>query len=146
SAAGRDHAPLRSVWSARLPGGLNRASPVVAGDRVYIGTLYEEAPGQGRALCLDIATGREVWSRDVGDSVKSSLAISGDLVIGDTVTGRVFALERASGAPRWEYQLGDASQRWIYHAPLAAEDAVFCGSSNYFAALDARTGTPRWVR
>ena len=137
---------LQAVWSAQLPGVVNLASPVTADGRLFIGTMFEDAPGMGGVTCLDAATGEQIWTRGVGDSVKNSLAIANGLVIGVTVSGRVFALDAASGDEVWHRQLGDPSMRWIFHSPLVADDRVYVGSPNHFAAYDAATGKVRWTR
>lgn len=71
------------------------APPLVEGGRVWIGGR------SGRFVACDLATGRLLWSRDLGVPVRQGAALTGKLVV---VTGedlRVRALEAESGATRW---------------------------------------------
>jgi outer membrane protein assembly factor BamB len=54
------------VWKQPIPG-LGWSSPVVAGGRVYLTTAVAVEGGDLslRALCLDAATGKTVWDREV---------------------------------------------------------------------------------
>src|SRR5262249_5340660 len=48
-------------WKVRLPG-VGHSSPVVWGERVFV-TCADEKAGTRSALCLDAATGRQLWRR-----------------------------------------------------------------------------------
>jgi outer membrane protein assembly factor BamB len=55
------------------------ASPVIAGQRVYVASM------RGRLHGLDLATGAEMWTFDTGSAFVASPAVSGRrLVIGST--------------------------------------------------------------
>ena len=142
--------PLRRAWQTRLPGGLLFGSPVIDSEpgeeRVFIASLDEERPNSGWLTCHDPATGHVLWQRSTQGSVKHAPAAGEGLVFVVNVTGRVMALRAESGEPAWEYQLGDASQRWIFSAPLVVDGKLLAGASRHFACLDAGTGEPIWVR
>ena len=92
-------------WSSSYPGA--RSSPTVAGDRIYL------VSGQGRVVCLETATGKEVWSVDMVSSFgarmptwgfNESVLLAGDRIIctpgGPQVS--VAALDRAKGKTIWK--------------------------------------------
>jgi outer membrane protein assembly factor BamB len=62
------------------------------------------------------------------------------------VTGEVLALDAEDGDPLWTYQLGDASERWVYSSPLAWRDRLFVGMTPHFVSLDQGTGEVEWLR
>jgi len=54
------------------------ASPVIVGDRVYIGTM------NGRLLGLELKTGKQAWEYEAGGGFPASpAAAAGRLVIGN---------------------------------------------------------------
>ena len=138
--------PLRRAWQTRLPGGVLFNSPVIAGDRVFMTVMDEEDPRGGQVLCLDARDGSRIWQSSTGGSIKHAAAVSDGMAYATTITGNVLAFDTDTGERVWEYQLGDPSARWIFSAPLVAHGKVFAGASSHFAALNAKTGEPIWVR
>jgi outer membrane protein assembly factor BamB len=100
----------------------------------------------GAVACWEASTGRELWRTQFDASVKNSVVHQNGRVIAVTVTGEVVALDAQSGGRLWTYQLGEPSQRWMFSSPCALDDRLFVGQGPHFAALDAATGQPRWVR
>lgn len=137
--------PLSRAWTAHLGEALNLGGAVAAGGAVFIGLQRENAPG-GAVVALDAATGAERWRVPVAHSVKRSPAVADGLVVAATVSGEVIAVGVDSGEVVWRYQLGDPSRCWIYTAPVVHDGAVFLGEAFHFAAVELRTGRPRWVR
>jgi outer membrane protein assembly factor BamB len=154
-------------------GGL--ALPLVTGDgTVYVGS-NAQPDGDCVTYAVDASTGRPAWhTRAASGPVPSATgggAVYGFQVAGP-VTGRamatsVVALSARSGQQRWTYDAGDllpgADFGWLDYA----EDTVFVGKGTLIAivtiepitpagaadeaatydmaALDARTGRPRWT-
>jgi serine/threonine-protein kinase len=55
---------------------------------------------------------------------------------------KVYALDAATGHPRWTYTTGD----WVVSGPAVAGSTVYIGSDDHKVyALDAATGHPRWT-
>ena len=158
--------PAENVaWSVPVAG-RGWSSPVVAGGRVYLTTAVDAGGGKDelslRALCLDAADGRRLWDVEVlragagkagAMHQKNSPASSTPLVSGDTLFVHFGHMGTAaldlSGNVRWR-------QTGITYPPvhgngsspaLAGDLLVFTcdgASDPFLAALDARTGAPRW--
>ena len=65
------------VWKAELPGG-SIASPVIVGDRVFVGS------GDGKFYEFSLETGEVKWSFETGAPIVGSAAVAeGRLLIGD---------------------------------------------------------------
>ncbi len=128
-----------------------RASPAVAGDRVY--TLGAE----GDLLCLDVATGRVVWhrsfKRDYGAETQTWGYASPPLVEGDRVFclvggpgHTVVAFDRETGRELWRA----LDAREIGYAPLSLIEAggrrqLIVWDSDAISGLDPATGRVHWT-
>lgn len=141
---------LRVTWRFVFPenttySGVDAATPIVLGDRVYIQTL------RSNVYALDLATGHVVWHRRY-DSVNggpNGLAAAGSRLFGSTNTA-VFALDRATGRQLWRVRL-TSGRNPIDVAPVAARGLVVTSSTGMHPggkgtlyALDQRTGRVRW--
>jgi outer membrane protein assembly factor BamB len=123
-----------------------QAAPAVWGQIVYI------AQGTTPILyALDLLTGRQIWSYNVGDRLISSPLITGrDVVIG-TWNGLVEALDATTGALRWRYNVNQARkpgapEDGIGSSLAAADGLIFVGTYNgSVLAISTTGGRLRWV-
>jgi len=106
----RDGKPVPySGWRSKSPGGPSEiiADPLIYKDRVYIaiGQSPVHGRGQGQLVCVDIATGREIWSsRKVDRSLATAAVHEGLLYIPD-LTGRLHCLDAETGEHYWQHDL-----------------------------------------
>ena len=82
-----DRATGKEVWSVVAEGNVD-ASPVVVGDRVYVGTLS----GTGDFLVIELNGGRVVQTLPLGSPVASSAAAGPDALVVGTDKGAVVKL------------------------------------------------------
>lgn len=144
--ASADPAPSFShAWTAPSGGGLHQGSPILLGDAIVVGTQNECRPNAAGLTALNAASGDRLWHHPVASSIKLAPAADGGRVFANTVTGEVVALS-GSGESLWTYRLRDASERWIYSAPLAWRGRVYTGASAHFVSLDQETGAVDWLR
>ncbi len=107
----RDGKPVPySGWRTKSPDGPSEiiADPLIHKDRVYIaiGQSPVHGRGQGQLVCVDIATGREIWSsRKVDRSLATAAVHEGLLYIPD-LTGRLHCLDAETGEHHWQHDLG----------------------------------------
>jgi outer membrane protein assembly factor BamB len=110
----------------------------------------------GHLNCMNVATGRLVWSKDLNAEYKIRLPIwgitaapliEGDLVIlhiGGEGEACFVALDRKTGAERWK-SIGD---RPAYVAPVivrqAGQRVMVCVTGDRVVGLDPRTGKLHW--
>ncbi|MHB9025561.1 MAG: PQQ-like beta-propeller repeat protein [Armatimonadota bacterium] len=130
--------------------GYARATPTIRGGKVY--TLSR----QGKAHCLDAATGKKLWARDILTDFKGVLPQWGysmsPLVDGDALIvcpgargAAVAALDRHTGKTLWK---GGGSDIAGYATPVAAtiegkkQYVIFAGAALF--GVDARTGARLW--
>lgn len=133
-------------WRVRTEGPV-RASPVIAGDVVYVGS------GDGRMRALQLADGALVWAFDAGAGVNGSAAVTRRLVLFTDDAGTVHALERATGRARWRRATGPAAALhwagvsgdfWTSSPTVVGERVVVGGADGAVYALDLATGAVGW--
>lgn len=92
------------VWHSGLPGSF-QATPVVVGDRMYVGL-----PGS-HVAALDARTGREIWryrhtprtgARPCCGTAHRGVAVAEGKVFLGTLDARLIALDAATGEIRWD--------------------------------------------
>jgi len=163
-AAGPVEVPLRwaekdFLWKTPLPGTGN-ASPVVLGGKVFA-TAGDDKAGTRHVVCLDAATGKELWKRTSQAKAyklhkRNAVATATPAVDADRVYVAwgtpaecvVEALDHA-GKPVWQADLGPyPSQHGFGASPVLVGDAVVLlrqpDGPGDLVALDRATGAARW--
>lgn len=135
------------------------SSPAFAGGLVYFESY------DGNLYALDAADGHLKWKFQTGgekrfsarhihgidppqetmpdpfDFFLSSPAVWNGVVYFGSGDDNVYALDAASGVPKWKFHTGDV----VHASPAIAEGTLFIGSwDTYFYALDATTGKQKW--
>jgi outer membrane protein assembly factor BamB len=160
-----DHASGRNVrWSTPLPG-WGTSSPVVLGPRVFV-TTQHEADGRRQllTLCLDRATGRELWRHDGGPGVdqrthkKSNLAVNTPtatadalyVAFGNAEIARYTHEGRQLWVTRYLEKFPNPKMAWGYSpSPVVLDDAVVFAWDHhtgpcFLIGLDPRSGAIAW--
>jgi len=135
----------RIRWS-REYGRCIAASPAVTAGLVYVSVMDPSPcspnhdPADGFVVALDARTGVERWRAPVGVTESSPLVVGNLLYVGSW-DGRLYALDRLTGAIRWSFRTGGK----IKGGAAAAGRTIVVGSyDGRVYALDARTGAERW--
>ena len=146
----------RVVWKAALP--FAQSSPVVVGSQLYV-TASEG--GRLLTVCLDAATGRERWRREIKPDRSAALYKANDPAsptpVADDQGVVVFFADvglvayAPDGTERWRVPLGPFKNFYgMAGSPIIAGDAVILAcdqmSGSFMVALDRRTGRERWRR
>lgn len=112
------------MWSRQL-----HDPPVIAGQRVLV-----TQPGVWTVDCIDLTTGRLLWS-EVEPDVRRVVGVAGDLAIIET-SDAIGALDLATGEPRWYHtapnrfevcQAGAASVVYAQRQPMLEPRDQFRG-------------------
>ena len=142
------------VWKAALPYG--QSSPVVAGSRVYL-TASDGA--RLMTICLDAATGRERWRREIRRPRKTEAYHANDAAsptpAADDNGVVVFfsdyglAAYTPDGKDRWTAPLGPFKNFYgMAASPILADGLVVlvCDQQggSFVLALDQKTGRQQW--
>jgi alcohol dehydrogenase (cytochrome c) len=147
---------LRVAWAAQtgVPGQLE-ASPIV-----YDGVLYLTS-SHNRVLAHDAVTGELLWRYDHQNAkdlriccgpANRGVAIAGETVLMGTLDAKLVALDRRTGALRWETTIVDHAKGFsVTSAPLVVGERAFIGIGGgeygvrgFFDAYDVSTGERLW--
>jgi outer membrane protein assembly factor BamB len=149
-------------WSADLPGRAH-GSPCVVGDKVYIATATEDDDQIQSLVCLDRATGKQLWSTELHkggytqkSNKKASWASTSPACDGERVYLSLFSHDAVhtsaldlSGKILWQTKITDYKIHQGYAAsPALYENLVIVAADNKkdgaLAALDRKTGNIVW--
>jgi outer membrane protein assembly factor BamB len=126
------------------------SSPVVDGDRVYIGVVFPSAfGGSGAVYCVDRTSGKEIWMFNAGGDMKdvfsSPCVADGRLYIGEGfhqhADCRLYCLDATTGQKLWDFPTGSHTES----SPCVAGGKVYFGAGDDgLYCLDAATGKEQW--
>ena len=151
------------AWNVEIPG-KGWSSPVLSGDRIYLTSAVADAAGEIglNALCLDQATGKVLWNREVlrpeaGEAAKmhrKNTAASPTPIVAD---GRIYvhfghmgtaALDLAGNVLWTQTELKYTPVHGTGGSPALINDMLVFSADGkadpFVAALDAKTGLLRW--
>ena len=113
--------PYELRWVAEFPSETlaTCVEAIVAGDRVFVGTL------QGTLWCLDGSSGEVIWKHAADGPILHSPACSDDLVIAGDVGGTLWSLDQTDGKIVWKFASGKGG---FSASPLVTSDGVYIGS------------------
>lgn len=148
--AALDAATGKELWRTPVSAPIH-AAPTVSGGKVIVVSTDNELQ------TFDAATGRPDWTyqaliEPARILAASSPAVSNGTVVASFASGELIALQAANGNDLWAQALSRASRtnalseiRDIPGRPVIYKGDVFAVShSGVFAAIDLRTGAPRW--
>lgn len=141
---------LAVEWKLELEYGIE-ATPAIVGDTIYVGTTRNEV------IALDVDTGEERWRTGFefdpvvgkhGESYQNEVCISSVVATDSTVLATsedrsLYALDRSTGAKRWEIAL---SGRFTGGPAIVRGAAIVppAYSVDSMQAIDLETGAVRW--
>lgn len=130
--------PFARKWYRLFPneGLMTGVQPVVAGGRVFLGTM------RGVLHALDAETGADAWTYRCGGAILHTAAVSNGKVFFGGADGGIYALDQNNGTLAWLVQTGSA----VWNSPAVYSDLVLVGSRDQrLYAIEATTGRVRWT-
>jgi outer membrane protein assembly factor BamB len=98
---------------------------------------------RNRVVNLDTADGRERWRADLAQVTRHDPALDADTAL-VSADDRYVALDRDTGARRWEASIGEHAGEAVLTRSGADSIALVTTERGGVAALDGRTGRARW--
>ncbi len=145
------------LWTIPLGGGYG--GPAVSGGKVYV-LDRDDAVGD-KLRCLDLATGKELWSFAYGapgrydhPGSRTTPAVDGDIVYTFGPAGNLHAVSTKTQKPVWSKNVwtefgGGSLPRWaLTQNPLVYRNLLIVGvqtSQTSVAAYDKLTGELKWT-
>ncbi|MCK5848639.1 MAG: PQQ-binding-like beta-propeller repeat protein [Caldisericia bacterium] len=108
-------------------------SPRIFEEKLFVGTL------DGIFFCFNRETGRPIWYRNVGSSIRSTACVGDGKVYFGTETGEFYALSIEGGEQRWmnDYEAP------IYSSPAYRKNRVYVSTyDNYLYCVSSVNGLP----
>ena len=130
--------PEDSVWELGGRGTRNNliSTPVIIGDRVYLGVGQDPEHGEGRGnlWCIDgtgtgdVTGSHALWhlGGDEYNRTMSTAAVHDGLLYTADLSGFVYCLDAATGEKRWTYDTFAA----IWGSPFVADGKVYIGDED----------------
>jgi outer membrane protein assembly factor BamB/hydrogenase/urease accessory protein HupE len=110
------------------------SSPVVVGDRVFVGNDYN------KTYCLNVTSGAILWSYQTGGVFSDSPAVAGGFVY--VASDKMYCLNATTGELAWAYNTGS----WEPFFPVISNGLLYFGSTNStLYCLNATTGAIAWL-
>jgi outer membrane protein assembly factor BamB len=130
---------IAPLWSATLGLGPlpSSSTPTVASGRVFVGTSATSGPN---FFAVDLATGRIVWSADLGHlfpgpgsvGLGATAAVAGAMVVAGGGDSAYHALDAATGRRLWRHALDAGPSGFAWASPLVLGTRVYVGVSSEF--------------
>ena len=129
-----------------------RSSPIVVGDKLYVGAL------DGKVYCLSTTDGSIRWTYTTNGQIGGSPTYSNGVIYIESVDRNLYALDAATGnklwtwtTPRYKTPAG-INQMFFVGTPTVAAGKVFLGTGGRslsgppaYACLNATTGAQIWL-
>lgn len=99
------------------------------------------ATTSGSVRCIELESGRTLWSKDFPGKIFSTPAVSGRYLVFGCTDGKIYALDTRNGRIRWSVRAGKS----VLASPLIYDGKVFIGASDcVFRALKLHCGKTVW--
>jgi outer membrane protein assembly factor BamB len=148
---------LRPLWKKNV--GIGTCSVVASGGRIF--TIGNPDKKNDVLVCLEAATGKEIWKQSYPQALDPNLfeggpratpTLDGDRVYVVAQQGEVMCFDAATGRLRWKKHLvtdfGGKRPEWGYSgSPLVVDDLLITeagGSNSSTVAFDKMTGALKW--
>ncbi|MEM9658811.1 MAG: PQQ-binding-like beta-propeller repeat protein, partial [Planctomycetota bacterium] len=152
------------AWRLALPG-YGQSSPVMWGDRVFLTTMQGAEKETATILCIDRATGAELWRREFPSSQRVAASrfvsrgaptpcVDAEAVYAFFESGDLVSLSH-DGQPRWQRSLVEdygsiEGNHGIGGSPLLVAGSLFVpvnhGGPSYLLAVDPANGDTVWKK
>lgn len=149
-------AELTQAWKVQV--GTGDATPALAGNKIYLNTRQGD---NEVVLCLDAATGKEIWKNQYPSPAvtgpagshpgpRSTPAVSGDKVVTFGAAGVLTCLDAATGKVAWRKENTDNAvpQFFTGMSPLIVENKCIAHigtkDKGQVVAIDMKTGNELW--
>ncbi len=141
------------LWKDEIAGAAGRA--ILDDGRILVGTVdglliaYDEFPKTAPIPRSQVLLGQRLWSYRIAGAIQKAPVVDGDRVLFVDGQNAVYALDRKTGAWRWQYRRKAPDDFSLNgeSSVLVSDGRAYVGfSDGHLVALDAASGTLIWDR
>jgi outer membrane protein assembly factor BamB len=150
--------PPRILWRKAI--GEGKTPPIIAGGKLYVQEKVKDSQAE-RLLCLDAATGKELWSNSYpratfesnhGNGPRGAPAVAAGRVFTHGITGILTCYDAATGKKLWQrdthkdFNVG-VLRYGVFCSPLVVGNRVVInvgGKAGSLVGFDTETGKTAW--
>ena len=144
-------APKNGTDAPTLWGLLGKPNTIDPNSGMGGGIAYDDGKifatsGFGVVICMDAASGREIWRRDLGIPIVNAPVVNGGRLFVSTDENHFYALAEADGRPLWDHQ-GISESAGVLastSAAVAGETVLAPYTSGEIFALRVQNGQVEW--
>jgi outer membrane protein assembly factor BamB len=119
------------------------SSPVIVGDKVYVGCSYNELRTESRFYCFWASNLTKIWEfyPGVATGFFSSAGYYNGLIYVGAIDGNLYCLNATTGAETWKYDVGGT-----WSSPAMTTERLYIGSkTGYIYCFNlSQPGTPEY--
>jgi outer membrane protein assembly factor BamB len=133
--------------------------PKIEGGIVYVGyDDYTQGPEAGGVAALDATSGAVRWTAALppatpgAETTTLGVVVAGDVVVAGARDGRIYGLDRATGATLWTAppvavpaSVGGSPATDVRELASAGTSVYAASRTGYVTAIDATSGRVRWT-
>jgi|GEM_PF-858266 len=139
--------PLHLKWVGMTGSSIDFAAPIVVDSLVVIATHDRNDLATNYICAFEAQTGNLKWCYETRAAINHSLVAIHQQIIGQDVSGNVYALDLEQGELLWQQNLNPTeTDFWLYATPLIVNDRLYAGNANILAVLNAENGTILWKK
>lgn len=125
------------AWNTNTGSNIYMSSPIVVGQRIYVGLVDESLAGKAGVGCFDAQSGHKVWFYPTRNSIKNTIATGGGQIFAQDAEGYLYALCAEKGTLVWEQKLTVADPLPSVVEGLAVHQGkLYAGTGKGLTALD----------
>lgn len=133
-------------WTTKLDGHGEYSSPVVSGDRVYVGTVNDGYPKQCGIYALDAKSGNVLWQYATVNSIRNTIIVDGGRVYAQDCEGYVYCLNADNGQEIWKIHSGIERPRNTSLGIALADGKLYCGGPHLLSCINTADGATLWTQ
>jgi hypothetical protein len=122
-------------WTVDLGASVD-GSPILVGDRIYVGNSH------GELFALSRADGKPIWKATTGGAIVGAPEVAAGLVTAGSTDCFLYAFDAQTGQLRWRYR---ADRPVLGSATSVAGRLIFGAMDGILRAVDPATGRAAWT-
>lgn len=135
---------MKLQWSTAVKGNIWKTSPLIVGDKLFVGTMDDGIGTNHSIMALDKRTGNVLWSLPTINSIKHKLRYSDGVLLATDVESNIYAIDANTGKTLWIKKPSNPSLPTFVSGPALDKGVYYTGLGKRMSAIDIHTGKVLW--